>query len=214
MLLYYLLFIIACILITRSFKKLDIDLDFQNNFDPLKIFPQAVRASMVTDGELRKHPAGAYLQGIPTDAITGLSAIPYKDADALGYIKIDFLHLNTLNIFESKAEIRTLLKKQPDWSLLERPEIIKKLPHIHRHFNIVNRVKPKSVEELADCLALIRPAQRVFLDAYIEDRETVRKNLLYNKPVDSTRYYFKRPHALSYSLTIVLQLHLIKANII
>lgn len=192
---------------------MDIDLDFRTDFNPIKYFPLAVRASMVEKGVLKKHTVGAYFQNIPKDKVTELSAIPYKTAEELGYFKIDFLHLNLLDIFESKEEIRELLKIEPDWSLLEEQEIVEKLFQIHRHFDIVSKIKPASIQELADTIALIRPAKRFLLDAYISDKEKVRKEI-YRKPDDPKKYYFKRSHSIAYSLNIVLQLHLIKAEII
>ena len=198
---------------TKISKKFDVDFDFKSNFNITEIFPDAVQASLIEKGELKKHPCGAYLQNIAKDKITGLSAIPYKDADELGYFKIDFLHLNLLDIFESKEEIRELVKIEPDWSLLEDQETVEKLFQIHRHFDLIYKIKPKSIEELADCLALIRPSKRILVNAYIADKKMTRI-ALYKKPDDPSKYYFKRSHALSYSLNIVLQLHLIKAKII
>jgi len=193
---------------------MDIDLDFKTDFDPLDYFPNAIRASMVDKNELRKHPAGAYLQAIPKDQITGLAAIPYKQAEKIGYFKIDFLHLNLLDIFESKAEIRALIKKEPDWSLLEDQETVEKLFQIHRHFDIVATIKPQSIVELGDVLALIRPSKRSLITAYIatQNKGDIRK-ILYTKP-ENNKMWFKKSHAIAYAHYIVLQLHLIKAQII
>jgi len=192
---------------------MDIDIDTKSSFNFLDHLPTAVKASRVDKGELRPHPAGAYLQDIPKDGITGLCAIPFKEAESLGYMKFDFLHINLLDSFESKEEIRELLKVEPDWSLLEHEENVKKLTQISRHFDLVYRLKPRSVEDIADLISLIRPAKRGLLEAYIEDKETIR-TLLYKKPEDPDRYYFKKSHSIAYSLNIVLQLHLLKAGII
>lgn len=192
---------------------MDIDIDFKTDFDPLEYFPQAVRASMVEKDELKKHPAGAYLQNIPKDLITNLAAIPYKKAEELGYFKIDFLHISLLDVFESKQEIRALLKMEPDWFILEDRESVEKLFQIHRHYDIIMKIKPKSINELADAIALIRPGKRHLLDYYVNNKEKIREEL-YKKPEDIEKYYFKRSHSLAYALNIVLQLHLIKAKII
>lgn len=189
---------------------MDVDIDFRTDFDPLTIFEDAIRASRVQDGELKAHTAGVYFQHIPKDKITGLAAIPYDKAEELGYFKIDFLHLSFLDNFESKDEIRVLLDKEPDWMLMQSPDTVPKLFQLHKHFELVSRVKPQSVQELADCIALIRPGKRYLLDAYIKDRDVVRSEL-YTKPEDG-RAWFKRPHAIAYALTIVLQLHLIKVG--
>lgn len=193
---------------------MDVDIDLTTNFNPLDYFHTAVCASRVQDLELKKHNAGIYFQNIPKDKITGLAAIPYTKAQELGYFKIDFLHLGVLDTFSSKEQIRVLLKKEPDWLLLQSPEHVSKMFHIRKHFELVSRIRPASVQELADCTALIRGSKRPLLDAYIKakNKEKIRR-ILYAKPLDG-RIYFKRSHSVAYALTIVLQLHLIKAGIL
>lgn len=184
---------------------MDIDIDFPTTFDPQKYFKTAIPASTVKGGELEKHPCGQYLQNIPVDPVTGFAAIPYEEAEVLGYFKIDFLHLSVLDNFESKDEIRTLLKLDPNWDLLLDPNVVSKLFQIHRHLDLLKDVKPHSVQELADCIALIRPGKRHLLRQYRTDKEKARKELY--TPAENG-YFFKRSHAISYALTIVLQLHL------
>lgn len=190
---------------------MDIDIDFPSTFNPLDLF-DAVSASMVKNGKLVKHPVGIYFQNIPKDNITGLAAIPYNKAEEQGYFKIDFLHLTLLDYFDSKEQIRELMKVPPDWSLLESEEVVSKLFQIHKHHKTLIKVKPTSVQELADVIALIRPGKRYLLPAYIQNRDAVRDEL-YEKPKDGG-IYFKRSHAIAYALTIVIQLHLIKGNIL
>lgn len=185
---------------------MDIDIDFQTTFDPRRIMRQAVAASMVKNNDLVKHPCGHYFQAIPVDKYTDLAAIPYEEAEALGYFKIDFLHLSTLDNFKSKDEIRRLLTVEPDWSLLHDPEVVAKLFQISKHHALILKIKPQTVQELADCIALIRPGKRHLIDQYPRNKDAVRKEL-YRKTEDG--YAFKRSHAISYALTIVLQLHLI-----
>ena len=191
---------------------MDVDIDFPTDFDPLDYFEQAIYASRVFKDDLAKHPAGAYLQSIPVDKMTGLSAIPFKEAEELGYFKIDFLHLTVLDHFTSKEQIRTLANLEPDWTLLHSAETVSKLFQIHRYYDLIFKVKPTSIQELADCIALIRPAKRHLLDAYVKNRDVVRSEI-YSKP-DDGKYHFKKPHAVAYAVTIVLQLHLIKGGII
>lgn len=192
---------------------MDIDIDTSTNFDFQKLFLEAVPASMIKNDQLVKHPTGAYFQTIPKDKITNLASIPYQKAEELGFIKVDFLHLSLLNYFENKQEIRILLKKEPDWVLLENILVVSKLFQIHKHFNIVQQVKPKSIQELADVISLIRPNKRELLPAYLKNRKLIRDNLLYKK-IENDKSSFKKGHAIVYSMNIVLQMHLIKAKII
>jgi DNA polymerase III alpha subunit len=190
----------------------DIDIDFKTDFDPRTLFPQAIPASMVRDGELAKHPCGHYFQHVPVDNVTGWSAIPYEEAEVMGYFKIDFLHLSTLEYFESKAEIRALLKREPQWDLLLDKDNVLKLFQISKHHAVVSQVRPKTIQELADVIALIRPGKRYLLADYIRNKIKVRP-MLYRQDGDD-KSSFKRSHSLAYAMTIVLQLHLIEAGVL
>jgi len=185
----------------------DIDLDFQSDFDAHKLFNIAIQASMVNKkDELVKHPCGLYFQNIAIDSVTGLSAIPYEEAEVLGYFKIDFLHLSAIDPILSKQEIRELVNKEPNWDLLLEEENVKKLLHINRQIELLRKVNPRSVNDLADVLSLMRPGKKQLLSDYLRNKNQIRK-LLYTK---TNNYYFKHSHAISYALTIVLQLHLIE----
>lgn len=190
---------------------MDIDIDFRTDFDPLKVFKGITRASMLRDGELVPHNCGAYLQHVPTDPVTGLAAVPFKVAEDLGCFKIDFLHLNVYDDFKSKSELRALLKVEPDWNLLQIPSVIEHLFQLSKHADILQAVKPRSIYEIADCLALIRPQKRYVLPYYLRDREAARP-LLYSRENDEDAYGFKKAHAIAYAYVIALQLHVLKVK--
>lgn len=189
---------------------MDIDIDFKTTFDPTAVINQVVPAAMVKKNELVKHPCGYYLQEIPKDNITGLAAIPYEEAEDIGYFKIDFLHLSLLDNFSSKDEIRKLIKIPPDWNLLLDEKHVEKLFQLGKHYDLLQRVKPTSVIELADCVALIRPNKRQFINDYIRNKSKTRPLLF--RQGDDDKSSFKKSHAIAYAFTIVLQLHLIKQN--
>jgi len=189
---------------------MDVDIDLKTDFNPLDHFPEAIRASRIQDGEIKPHPAGVYFQRIAQDKVTGLAAIPFNEAEDEGYFKVDLLHLSFLDNFKNKDEIRTLLKREPDWCLMQSPSVVSKLFQLHKHYDVVKAIRPESVLSLADCIAIIRPAKRWLLPRYLENPEGLR-NALYAKPKND-KPYFKKPHAISYALTIVLQLHLIGAG--
>lgn len=189
----------------------DIDIDLPTKFDPLTYFPTAIRASMLHNDNFVKHNVGVYFQPIPVDHVTGLAAILYEPAEDLGYVKIDFLHIQLLDYFESKAEIQYLIKKEPNWNLLLDEDIIPRLFHLGKHAKLLDQVKPKSIQEIADCIALIRPGKRNLVPAYVKNRKMVRP-LLYQKPTDGMMW-FKKSHSICYALNVVLQLHLIEAGV-
>lgn len=185
---------------------MDIDIDTQTSFSADKVL-SCVKASMVEKDKLKPHPVGVYMQRIPQDSITGLSAIPYKTAEDMGFFKLDFLHLSVLDDFRNKDEIRTLIKQEPNWNLMKNPVIVGQLFQLKNHFDIVSRTLPTSVIELADTIALIRPAKKHLLDKYLQDKVNTRAQL-YSKPTNG-QYYFKKGHAIAYALNIVLQLHIL-----
>lgn len=186
---------------------MDIDIDTPTTFHPKKVFGDNVTlASMVLNDKLTKHPCGVYFQHIPVDPITALSAIPHEHAENEGFFKIDFLHLQTLNLFESKKEIRELLKIDPDWEMLTDYEVVKKLFQMSKQYEVLCAIKPKNVEELADAVAIIRTNKIKLLDKYIKNKRSIRKEL-YTKREDKD---LRKSHAIPYALIIVLQLHLIK----
>lgn len=189
---------------------MDVDIDVAN-LSYEKIFPSSVRASIFNREKLTSHPCGLYFQDMPTDPITGLAAIPYDQAEALGYFKIDILHVNIYDHFSSREEIKELLRYEPDWGLLSIPSVVAQLFQVSKHYDLIDQVKPSSILELADCLALIRPAKRFMLKKYLEDRKKIRPELY--KLDNGDGYAFKRGHAISYAMVIILQLHLIKGGI-
>ena len=188
---------------------MDIDIDLQTAFVPERTFIDWVRAAQIQNGQYKKHNVGMYPQGMAKDPITGFAAIPYKEAEDLGYMKLDFLPVHVYDFFQSREEIEQLIELEPNWELLRSPSIVEKLFHIGNHFDIIDKVQPRSIQELADCLALIRPGKRNLLDHYIRDREKTRPLLYFTDERFEDSYSFKRAHSISYAMIIVLQLHII-----
>jgi len=191
---------------------MDIDIDLPKDFNPTTIFKdRIVLASLVENDELQQHGPGVYFQKIPVDKFTGLAAIPYKNTEELGYIKIDFLRISkiNLNIFNNKKELKQLLNIPPDWTMLENENFVNKLWHLEGNFNIVSKIKPKSIDDLADILALIRPRKLKLLDKYLLNKESVRVEL-YTKREKSD---LRKSHAIPYAMLIVIHMHLLTMEI-
>ncbi len=189
---------------------MDLDIDVPQTFKPITLFPSRIEASMVNNGKLVRHPCGVYLQNIPQDQVTNLAAIPYKHASDYGYFKIDFLHLTLLEHVTSKQEIQRLIRQEPNWNMLQDPEVVPKLFQLHRSREILQQVKPTNVQQLADCIALIRPNKKHLLNEYLKNPDKVRSSIYRDSSDDKSS--FRRSHAIAYALTIVLQLHLIAAG--
>lgn len=184
---------------------MDIDIDIAPSTNVEGVFPTAVRASVVKQGVISKHPVGVYLQNMPRDPFTKLAAIPYDVAPDRGFFKFDLLNLHILDHYKSKDKVRELANTDPNWNLLLDSEVVAQLFHISKHYEIVSTVRPRSVQELADCLALIRPGKRRLLEKYVRNPAGTR-DALYARE-EGQQYAYKRSHAVAYALVIVLQLH-------
>ena len=178
----------------------DIDIDLKNRDDVLTKLKH-IPASIITDS-VKKHNTGVYFHDMPYDPSTNLSTINYKEAEDLGYFKIDLLNVNIYEYVSNEAHLNRLLEREPDWDLLLHKEIVEQLFHIHDHYDIVAQMQPKSIDQLAMVLAIIRPAKRPLLG---ESWQTIQKQV-WTKPKDNS-YYFKKSHAVSYAYAIIVQLN-------
>ena len=68
----------------------------------------------------------------------------------------------------------------------------------------MRQMKPTNIEELAMCLALIRPAKRHLIGMTWTDIAMT----IWVKP-ENDEYYFKKAHAIAYAHVIVVQMNLI-----
>jgi len=181
----------------------DVDIDFANREEILSILPH-IAASRTERNELKKHNTGIYLQKIPFNPISNIATIDYETAEKRGYFKLDFLNVSVYKDIKNEDHLIKLMKKEPLWDLLLQDEFVNLLFHLKGHGDVLRKTCPTSVEQLAAVLAMIRPAKRYLIG---KDWTTV-MNEIWVKP-DSNEYYFKKAHAISYALLIVVQINLI-----
>lgn len=180
----------------------DVDIDVAPNTDKTVFGTPAMVYNAKTE-RIAPHPSGVYLEPVPIDEQTGLAAFDYEYGNEHGFMKVDVLNNSVYSEFKTKEEVRECLEREPDWKDFLNKNIVEGLPHIGKHFDLVKKLKPKSIEDLADILALIRPGKIEFLDEYMEDKKRVRRNL-YKR---SSGMYFKKSHAISYACMIVALLN-------
>jgi DNA polymerase III alpha subunit len=185
----------------------DIDIDFADRTKALVLFDH-VTAAIEDNGTYKKHNTGVYCTSIPYNPITGLSTIDYKQAEDRGYFKIDFLNVGVYEGVKNKEHLKKLLETEPLWDLLLADEFTQNLFHVNGHGSILRQSKPKSIEELAAVLAMIRPAKRYLIG---KEWSTVMTEI-WKKP-ENDEYYFKKAHAVAYAAAIVVQMNLICENL-
>jgi hypothetical protein len=181
----------------------DIDIDFYDRTDALSEL-EHIDASMAKNNSFVRHNSGVYFQNIPVNPFTGLASITYQEAEELGYVKVDFLNNSVYEGVKSEEHLTTLMNQEPVWELLEDPDFVDLLAHVHGHFDVVEMIKPKSISDLAICLALIRPGKRHLLN---KNRTAIESDI-WNPPSDGT-YYFKKSHAFAFATSIVVQMNLL-----
>jgi hypothetical protein len=184
----------------------DIDIDVADRNKLLRLIKHTP-AMMNNKGRKQRHNTGIYFHEVPNDPFTGLATVDYTEAEQLGFFKIDILNVNIYESIKDPTELDELLSMEPMWELLEHREVVEKLFHIHGHYDIVQRMRPRSVEQLAAVLAVIRPAKRYLLG---KDWDTVFREVWVRPEGDE--YFFKKAHAVSYAVAIVVQLNQLVKN--
>lgn len=181
----------------------DIDIDFPNREQALSLFKHVV-ASRNDNGKLVKHNTGVYFHSAPVNAETGICSIPYDVAEDQGFFKIDFLNVSIYNGIKDETHLIQLMNQEPVWDLLEQDDFVSLLFHVNGHGSILREMKPKSIEQLAAVLAMIRPAKRHLIG---KDWSSVMQDV-WVKPT-SEDYFFKKSHATAYAVAVVVQMNLI-----
>ena len=178
----------------------DIDLDFADRSVLLGKIEH--RVAKLDTG--KKHNTGVYVTECPHNPVDNLSTIDYKTAEERGYFKLDFLNVTIYNDVKDEAHLQQLMHKEPQWDLLEHDDFTNLLFHVNGHGEILRKLKPTSVEQLAAVLAIIRPAKRHLVN---ETWKTILTEV-WTKPEDGS-YYFKKAHAIAYAVSVVVHMNLI-----
>lgn len=176
----------------------DVDIDVFKRDEILSLIDHT--SAKLTSG--KKHNTGIYIQDINSD-ITGLATIDHKEAEKLGYLKIDILNNSAYEGVKDMEHLKKLCNSEPRWDLLEHEEFITKLFHISSYSELVKFHKPKNVEQLAMLLAIIRPSKK---HLQYKSWEEIKKTV-WEKGGDG--YYFKKSHSIAYAMVIVVQMNVI-----
>lgn len=182
----------------------DIDIDFADRSIILDKIQHRV-AKLDTD---KKHNTGIYVTEIPHNPVDKMSTIDYETAEDRGYFKLDFLNVSIYKDVKDETHLQRLMEKEPQWELLEHDDFNNLVFHVAGHGSVLRSMQPKSVEQLAAVLAMIRPAKRHLVG---QPWDTVMKEV-WLKPTND-EYYFKKAHAVSYAMAVVVHMNLICENL-
>lgn len=185
----------------------DVDIDMENRDNLLSVLKH-IGGSIKRPGGMEKHNTGVYIQPIPHDPITGLSNIDHKEAEDIGYFKLDVLNNSVYKGIRTEGELDDLCNMEPMWNLFGHKEIVEQLFHINNHFDIVSQHMPTNIEQLAMILAMIRPGKRHLVGKSWEEIESQ----VWVKP-ENDSYFFKKSHAYSYAMAIIVQLNKIVTDL-
>jgi len=178
----------------------DIDIDFADRDAVLSKLQH--RVALLPNS--KKHNTGVYVTEIPHNPFNEIATIDYKTAEDRGYFKLDFLNVSIYKDVRDEAHLTDLMEREPQWELLEHDDFNNLVFHISGHSDILRKLQPRSIEQLAAVLAIIRPAKRYLLNS---DWETILQEV-WKKP-DNSEYYFKKAHAISYAVAVVVHMNLL-----
>jgi DNA polymerase III alpha subunit len=183
---------------------MDIDIDFADRQEALAILDHRIAAKSLHE----KHNTGVYFHEIPHDC-NNIATINYKEAQKRGYFKLDFLNVHFYKDIKSEEHLQQLRDMEPNWDLLEHVEFTNMLFQLNGHGELVKQMKPRSIEQLAAVISLIRPGKKHLVG---KPWDVVFQEVW--STVDDTGYAFKKSHSIAYALAIVVQINLICSTLI
>ncbi len=197
---------------TTDYRKArtDIDIDFKDAKSVIEQLPCVRSTERINETGLYPHNSGVHFDNIPVDPITGFASIQYKDAERLGYQKVDILSQSAYVHVRDRDHLKELIEREPDWELLLVPEIVEELSQIKKHITLLHLWKPSSIDELAMFIAMIRPGKRQCqsMGSWDEVKRVIWDYDSIGLDAEGKKHrYFKKPHAYAYSLMIVVQLN-------
>ena len=185
----------------------DVDIDFADREDILKLIKHT-SAMQNNEQGMRKHNSGVYVTDIPYNPLTDTSSIDYQSAEERGYFKIDFLNVNVYKLIKDQAHYDELMVRDTPWHRLQEREFFEQVIHIGNHYDLNSNLELDSIPRMAMFLALIRPGKRHLVGKNWSD---ISKDI-WTVPDDGS-YFFKKSHAISYSVLVTLHMKLLDENL-
>jgi hypothetical protein len=179
----------------------DVDLDFANREDILKL----IQHTPARQSNGKKHNSGVYVTDIPYDPVNECSTLEYEHAEQRGYFKIDFLNMSVYQLVKDPAHYKSMLTAKPPWERLwQDSEWARQLVHVGNYSHLLETMRPDSITRMAAFISIIRPGKAhlqnlpwsdVFASVWDGD--------------NSRGFVFKKSHAISYSMLVMLHMNLL-----
>jgi DNA polymerase III alpha subunit len=184
----------------------DLDLDF---FDRNKALENLLHipASIITNNKITKHNTGVYFHAVPIDPVTEYCSLDYEVAEKRGMYKMDFLNVSIYKDVKNEEHLINLMEKPIDWNIFCNKEFVSKLFHIGNYSELVSKLKPKSIEDIAIILALIRPGKKYLQETCLKNGFNSIKDLIWRQEGDG--YVYKKSHAISYAVLVYVHSNLL-----
>ncbi len=188
----------------------DIDLDTKDRPYAASLFPEAVRATQISENRLVPHNSGLYFQKIKVDPTTGNATLPYDWAEECGYFKVDLLPNHVYDLVKDQRELDELLDAEVNWDWFLDKRFYNnvnsryRLTHLSNYHSLMRQYPPKSVEDIAIMIALIRPAKK-----HLKGKpwDHIKRSIWVKS--ENEKYAFKKSHAVAFALLVVLHAQLI-----
>jgi uncharacterized protein YkuJ len=159
-------------------------------------------------GDQRRHNSGIYVTDIPYDPVNNCAAIDYKQAEKLGYFKIDLLNMSVYELIKSPEHYEELLAKQPPWERLWTDnEFAGKLVHVGGSIHLLKSMKPDSIPRMAAFISIIRPGK-----AHLQNKPWAEVFETVWDGDDSKGFVFKHAHAVGYAALVALHMNLLNTS--
>lgn len=182
----------------------DIDLDLANRDQLLKLI-QATPARQFYQGQVRQHNSGVYVTDIPWDPVHRCSALDYKQAEKLGYFKIDLLNMSVYQLIKSPEHYEQMINQEPPWERLWTDRAwAHQIVHVGSYKSLLENMRPNSIPRMAAFISIIRPGK-----AHLQNQPWDKVFETVWDGDDSQGFVFKKSHAVSYAALVALHMNLL-----
>ena len=179
----------------------DVDIDFADRTQLLK-YVGGTTARLDTGA---KHNTGVYFTDIPV-AHDGLATLEHKQAETLGYFKLDLLNVSVYENVRDELHLVELMR-EPNWARLQDRQFFEKVIHIANHYELSTQMPEpvNSIPRMAMFLAVIRPGKRQLVGkTWSEVAESV-----WQPPADGG-YFFKKSHSVAYAQLVAVHMNILE----